>query len=150
MLFGFSISNLVPNKLRTTKSEKETYFPKGYTQIAFTRNSVTAALACAEVLSHPGLDKTLINNLLTEGLVRHLESHCGIISERTSLEVAKKTQPKLNKSLHDFYEYSKTNNPDFKDIVNTVNSECDYEFLQLITDILTKEYVKQEYSLLAS
>ncbi len=146
MLLGFLISNLVPEKLCITKSLKETYSPKGYASIAFTRNAATAALACAEILSHPKLDKTLINSLLLEGLVKHLESHCVIINERSSLEIAEKIFPKLIKSLHDFYEYSKSNDPEFKDIIKTVNSECDIEFLHLVTDIFAKEYVKQEYS----
>ena len=150
MVFGFLVTSLVPVKFRNAKKEKEAYYPKGYTSISFTRNAMTAALACGELLSHPGLDKELIDKLLLTGLVDSLTSHHGIISDKNSYEIAEKKLPKLKLSLHNYYEYSKSNNPDFKDIINTVNSECDFEFLKLITNILTKEYVKQEYSQLAS
>ena len=144
MSFGFSICNWITFKQRT-KSGADSVTPKGYTSIAFTRDIATAALACAEALSHPGLDKSLIDNLLVNGLAQNLSNQSDSTDDKTPEELAQQLLPDAKDSLQGFYQDSKANNPDFKEIIDAANAECDIEFLQLVTGLFTKEYVRQTY-----
>lgn len=146
MTFNLSILNWVPFKQRTKSSTTDSFTPKGYTSIAYTRDTATAALACAEALSHPGLDQTLIDDLLVKGLAQSLDKQNISNGEKTNQEAAQQLLPNAKESLNKFYEQSKTENPDFKDIIHAANDECDIEFLQLITGLFTKEFVKQTYA----
>ena len=145
MSLSFSISNWIPFKQRT-KSGSDSVTPKGYTSIAFTRDIATAALACAEALLHPGLDKSLIDNLLVTGLAQNLEKQSETAEDKTSEELAQQLLPTAKDSLQGFYQDSKANNPNFKEIIDAANAECDIEFLQLVTGLFTKEYVRQTYA----
>ncbi len=147
MSLNLSILNWIPFKQRIKSNVTDSLTPKGYTSIAYTRDTATAALACAEALSHPGLDQTLIDNLLITGLVRHLNEQDKTTNEKTNQETIQRLLSNAKMSLHRFYEQSKTENPDFKDIIRAANSECDIEFLQLVTGLFTKEFVKQTYAI---
>ena len=146
MSFNISISNWVPFKQRTKTRAADTFTPKGYTSIAYTRDTAAAALACAEALLHPGLDKTLIDNLLITGITQSLNKLNITSEEKTSQESAQQLLTDAKNSLHEFYEQSKTEISDFKDIITAANAECDFEFLQLVTGLFTKEFVKQKYA----
>jgi len=143
----FNLKNLqwTPFKQCTKSSPKDSFTPKGYTSIAYTRNTATAALACAEAISHPCLDQTLIDNLLVTGLAQNLDKQNKTLDEKSSKETAQQLLPNAKESLHDFYEQSKSENPDFKDIIHAANAECDIEFLQLVTGLFTKEFVNQTF-----
>ncbi len=145
MSFSFNISNWIAFKQRTN-SGSDSVTPKGYTSIAFTRDIATAALACAEALLHPGLDKSLIDNLLVNGLAQNLNKHTDTASDTTPEELAQQLLPDAKDSLQGYYQDSKTNNPDFKEIIDAANAECDIEFLQLVTGLFTKEFVRQTYA----
>ena len=142
---SFTLSNfkLVPFKQRTKSSVTDTFTPKGYTSIAYTRDISTAALACAEALLHPGLDQTLIDNLLLTGLTQNLDKQNKTADGESIQETAERLLPDAKDFLHGFYLQSKAENPDFKDIINAANAEFDIEFLQLVTGLFTKEYVNQ-------
>ncbi|MDH3609867.1 MAG: hypothetical protein OEQ24_11585 [Gammaproteobacteria bacterium] len=144
MSFNLSIVNWVPFKQRTKRSATDTFTPKGYTSIAYTRDTATAALACAEAISHSGLDRTLIDDLLISGIINGLDHEKDTSKNIESTQkFAQQLLPKAKESLLRFYEKSKTENSDFEDIVNSANAECDIEFLKLVTRIFTKEFVKQ-------
>ena len=147
MSFYLSILKRVPFKQHTKSSATDSFTPKGYTSIAYTRDIATAALACAEALLHPGLDQTLIDNLLVTGLAQNLNKQNEIIDEKTTQETAQQLLPDAKESLKGFYEQSKSENPDFKDIIHAANAECDIEFLQLVTGLFTREFVKQTYAI---
>ncbi len=147
MPFNLSITDWLPFKQRTKCNATDTFTPKGYTSIAYTRDITAAALACAEAISHPGLDKILIDDLLTSGLANSLENKNVLPKNIESTQkLAKQLLPEVKESLISFYNKSKTENSDFEDIINSANSECDVEFLRLVTRIFTKEYVKQVYA----
>ena len=143
MSFNLSILNWIPFKQRTNSSATDSFTPKGYTSIAYTRDVATAALACAEALSHPGLDQSLIDNLLVTGLVQNLDKQNKSTGDKTIQETAQDLLSDAKKSLEGFYHQSKKENPDFKDIITAANAEYDIEFLQLVTGLFTKEFVKQ-------
>ena len=143
MSLKLSILNWVPFKQRTKSSATNSFTPKGYTSIAYTRDIATAALACAEALLHPGLDQKLLDNLLVTGLAESLEKQNKTSSEKTTQETAQQLLPNAKESLQGFYRQSKTENPDFKDIISAANAEYDIEFLQLVTGLFTKEFIKQ-------
>jgi hypothetical protein len=145
MPFNLSILKRIPFKRRTKSRATDPFTPKGYTSIVYTRDTATAALACAEAISHPGLDQTLIDSLLVTGLAQNLDKQSETSDLKTSQETAQQLLPNAKESLHGFYEQSKTENPDFKDIIHAANEECDIEFLQLVTGLFTKEFVKQTY-----
>ena len=143
MSFKLPILNWIPFKQRTKSSATDSFTPKGYTSIAYTRDIATAVLACAEALSHPGLDQKLLDNLLVTGLTENLDKQNKTSSEKTTQETAQQLLPNAKVSLQEFYQQSKTENPDFKDIISAANAEYDIEFLQLVTGLFTKEFVKQ-------
>ena len=143
MSIKFPILNWIPFKQRTKSSATDSFTPKGYTSIAYTRDIATAALACAEALSHPGLDQKLLDNLLVTGLTENLDKQNKTSSEKTTQETAQQLLPNAKVSLQEFYQQSKTENPDFKDIISAANAEYDIEFLQLVTGLFTKEFIKQ-------
>lgn len=143
MSFKLSILNWVPFKQRTKSNATDSFTPKGYTSIAYTRDIATAALACAEALLHPGLDQKLLDNLLVTGLADNLDKQNKTSSEKTTQETAQQLLPNAKESLQEFYQQSKTKNPDFKDIISAANAEYDIEFLQLVTGLFTKEFVKK-------
>ena len=148
---SFNLKNLqwTPFKQRIKSNVNDSFTPKGYTSIAYTRDTATAALACAEALTHPGLDKTLIDDLLLTGLNNNLALKNVTSKENSNQEVNYQSHQLLadaKQSLHAFYEQSKTENSDFKDIIDAANAECDIEFLQLVTGLFTKEFVNQKYT----
>ena len=143
MSFKLPILNWIPFKPRTISSATDSFTPKGYTSIAYTRDIATAALACAEALSHPGLDQKLLDNLLVTGLTENLDKQNKTSSDKTTQETAQQLLPNAKESLQRFYQQSKTENPDFKDIISAANAEYDIEFLQLVTGLFAKEFVKQ-------
>lgn len=143
MSFKLSILNWFLFKQRTKSNATVSFTPKGYTSIAYTRDIATAALACAEALLHPGLDQKLLDNLLVTGLADNLGKQNKTSSEKTTQETAQHLLPNAKESLQGFYQQSKTENPDFKDIISAANAEYDIEFLQLVTGLFTKEFVKQ-------
>lgn len=149
MSFNINILQWTPFKQRIKTSTNDTFTPKGYSSIAYTRDTATAALACAEALSHPGLDKTLIDNLLLTGLTKNLALNNKVNEENLNQEVTQQLLADAKQSLHAFYEQSKTENSDFKDIINAANAECDIEFLQLVTGLFTKEFINQKYAVSA-
>ncbi len=146
MSLNLKFLHWTPFKQRTKSSAKDTFTPKGYTSIAYTRDTATAALACAEALSHPGLDKTLIDNLLLTGLSNNLALNNKSDEENSNQEETQQLLADAKQSLHKFYEQSKTENSDFKDIIDAANAECDIEFLQLVTGLFTKEFINQKYA----
>ena len=97
-------------------------------------------------MTHPGLDKTLIDDLLLTGFNNNLALKNKASEENSNQEVAHQLLADAKQSLHAFYEQSKTENSDFKDIIEAANAECDIEFLQLVTGLFTKEFINQKYA----
>ena len=146
MSFKFKNLPWIPFKQRTKSITKDNFTPKGYTSIAFTRDTTAAALACAEVLSHPYLDKTLIDKLLLNGLAKNIDKQNKASGDILNQVTAQQLLLDAKQFLHLFYQQCKIENSDFKDITDAANAECDIEFLQLVTSLFTREYVNKTYA----
>lgn len=143
MSFKLSILNWVSFKQRKKSNATGSFTPKGYISIAYTRDVATAALACAEALLRPGIDQKLLDNLLVTGLADNLDKQNKTSSTKAAQETAQQLLTNAKESLQGFYQQSKTENPDFKDIISAANAEYDIEFLRFVTGLFTKEFVEK-------
>ncbi len=103
-----------------------------------------AAVACAEIQTHTKLQPILFESALTQSLHECLfhNEWCAKNSESIE-ELVNQLLPKVKNTLHNIYAYCKDNGTKFDEIIKTTQQECDYEFLQFITKIFIKAYLRE-------
>lgn len=114
---------------------------KAYTN--FNKSEILASLACAEIIKNHNFNAKLLEKLLVKTLFVNIQKNENFKDKISSPKHTKiYLLPNAIKTLDNIYKYSQFTITDFKEIIEAAHYECDFDFLDFITRIFAKAYIK--------
>lgn len=109
----------------------------------FNKSETIAALACAEAFKLNELNTEWLDSLLTQALFKILHTDGRFADKIKTIEyTTKHILPSAKETLSNLYTCNEFSIAEFDEIIHATHQECDYEFLQFVTNIYASAYIK--------